>query len=64
MNALHQGDRIVIRGRTVDSADRHGQIVEVKGANGEPPYLVRFDDGHESVVFPGGDFSVEKAAAT
>ncbi|WP_369046362.1 DUF1918 domain-containing protein [Sinomonas sp. P10A9] len=63
MNALHQGDRIVIRGRTVDSADRHGQIVEVKGANGEPPYLVRFDDGHESVVFPGGDFSVEKGPA-
>jgi DUF971 family protein len=60
MNAV-QGDRIVIRGRTVDAADRHGEIVEVKGANGEPPYRVRFDDGHESVVFPGGDFSVEKA---
>lgn len=64
MNTVQQGDRIVIRGRTVDSADRHGEIVEVKGANGEPPYLVRFDDGHESVVFPGGDFSVEKTAAT
>lgn len=63
MNAV-QGDRIVIRGRTVDTADRHGEIVEVKGANGEPPYLVRFDDGHESVVFPGGDFSVEKGPAT
>lgn len=60
MNAV-QGDRIVIRGRTVDSADRHGEILEVRGANGEPPYLVKFDDGHESVVFPGGDFSVEKA---
>jgi hypothetical protein len=60
MNAV-QGDRIVIRGRTVESADRHGEIVEVKGANGEPPYLVRFDDGHESVVYPGGDFAVEKA---
>ena len=64
MNTVQQGDRIVIRGRTVDSADRHGEIVEVKGANGEPPYLVRFDDGHESVVFPGGDFSVEKTTAT
>jgi hypothetical protein len=60
MNAV-QGDRIVIRGRTVESTDRHGEIVEVKGANGEPPYLVRFDDGHESVVYPGGDFAVEKA---
>ncbi|WP_077489400.1 DUF1918 domain-containing protein [Sinomonas mesophila] len=59
MNAV-QGDRIVIHGRTVGSADRHGQIIEVKGENGEPPYLVKFDDGHESVVFPGGDFAVEK----
>jgi hypothetical protein len=44
----------------VESKDRHGEIIEVRGANGEPPYLVRFDDGHETVVFPGGDFSVEK----
>ncbi|MDQ4502966.1 DUF1918 domain-containing protein [Sinomonas sp. JGH33] len=62
MNAV-QGDRIVIRGRTVESQDRHGEILEVKGANGDPPYLVRFDDGHESVVFPGGDFVVEKAGS-
>jgi hypothetical protein len=61
MNAV-QGDRVVIRGRTVESHDRHGEIVEVRGDNGEPPYLVRFDDGHESVVFPGGDFVVEKAS--
>ena len=59
MNAV-QGDRIVIRGRTVESKDRHGEIIEVRGADGSPPYLVRFDDGHETVVFPGGDFSVEK----
>jgi hypothetical protein len=59
MNAV-QGDRIVIHGRTVGSTERHGEIIEVKGANGEPPYLVRFDDGHESVVYPGGDFAVEK----
>ena len=61
MNAV-QGDRIVIRGRTVESHDRHGEIIEVRGDNGEPPYLVRFDDGHESVVFPGGDVVVEKAS--
>lgn len=60
MNAV-QGDRVVIRGWTVGSKDRHGEIIEVRGADGSPPYLVRFDDGHETVVFPGGDFSVEKA---
>jgi Domain of unknown function (DUF1918) len=62
MNAA-QGDRIVIHGRTVGSADRHGEILEVRGENGAPPYFVRFDDGHESVVFPGGDFVVEKTGS-
>jgi hypothetical protein len=55
-----QGDRITIRGKTVESADRHGQIVEVRGADGAPPYQVRFDDGHETIVFPGGDFVVDR----
>jgi hypothetical protein len=54
-----QGDRIIIRGHTVESADRHGEILEVRGADGAPPYHVRFDDGHETILFPGGDFVVE-----
>lgn len=53
------GERIVIRGTTVGTPDRHGEIVEVRGADGAPPYLVRFDDGHETLVFPGNDASVE-----
>ena len=32
---------------------RTGEIVEVRGAGGEPPYVVRFDDGHTALVFPG-----------
>lgn len=55
-----QGDRIIVRGRTVGSSDRHGVIVEVRGQGGAPPYLVRFDDGHETVMYPGGDFGVER----
>lgn len=54
------GDRIVIRGTTVESADRHGEILEVRGPDGAPPYSVRFDDGHETIMFPGGDFVVER----
>jgi hypothetical protein len=59
-----QGDRIIVRGRTVESSDRHGEILEVRGTDGAPPYFVRFDDGHESVLFPGGDFVVEPRAAS
>lgn len=55
-----QGDRIIIRGRTVESSDRHGEILEVRGPNGTPPYHVRFDDGHETILYPGGDFTVER----
>lgn len=53
------GDRLHMRGRTVGSTDRYGEVVEVRGSNGEPPYLVRFNDGHESLVFPGPDCLVE-----
>ncbi|MHB1173159.1 MAG: DUF1918 domain-containing protein [Lacisediminihabitans sp.] len=54
-----QGDRIVIRGRTVESPDRHGEILDVRGVAGGPPYVIRFDDGNESVVQPGPDFTIE-----
>ena len=56
------GDRIIIRSHTVESSDRHGQILEVRGPDGTPPYQVRFDDGHETILFPGGDFVVERHA--
>jgi len=54
-----EGDRIIIRGKTVETPDRHGQVTQVRGADGGPPYLVTFDDGHESVVYPGPDFVIE-----
>jgi hypothetical protein len=57
------GERILIRGKSVDSPDRHGEIVEVRGADGAPPYLVRFDDGHETLVYPGVDCVVEPASS-
>lgn len=58
-----QGDRIIIRGKSVETPDRHGEIIEVRGLDGAPPYLVRFSEGHESVVFPGSDFVIEHAAS-
>lgn len=54
------GSRLHVHGRTVGLTDRHGEIVEVRGENGGPPYLVRFDDGHESLVVPGSDTTVDE----
>jgi hypothetical protein len=36
-----------------------GEIIEVRGAGGEPPYLVRFEDGHSALMFPGPDAVIE-----
>ena len=50
------GDMLVVRGHNVETADREGEILEVRHADGTPPYLVRWDDtGHEALVFPGPD---------
>ena len=53
------GDRLHIHGKIVGSAERMGEIIEVHGSNGEPPYLVRYDDGHTGLVFPGPDAVIE-----
>jgi hypothetical protein len=55
------GDRLHVHGNSVGQPDKTGEIVEVKGAGGAPPYLVRFDDGHTGLVFPGPDAVVESA---
>ncbi|WP_459548880.1 DUF1918 domain-containing protein [Nocardia sp. X0981] len=54
------GDRLHVHGHTVGQSDHEGEIVEVRGPDGTPPYIVRFDDGHESLVFPGPDATVER----
>jgi hypothetical protein len=42
----------------VDTRDRRGEVVEARGAGGGPPFLVKFADGHEGLVFPGPDVQV------
>ena len=54
------GDRLVVHSLHVDGPVRDGEILEVRGLDGGPPYVVRWsDDGHESVLFPGADATVE-----
>jgi len=53
------GDRLHVHASTVGLPERTGEIIEVRGAGGEPPYLVRFDDGHTALVFPGPDAIIE-----
>jgi hypothetical protein len=47
------GDRIILAGERVDQPTRDGEIIEVRGANGAPPYLVKWSDGHTGLLYPG-----------
>ncbi|HKH04802.1 MAG TPA: DUF1918 domain-containing protein [Acidimicrobiales bacterium] len=54
------GDRIVVRGHHVGDPDHAGEVVEVRGKDGGPPYVVRWtDSGHETLLFPGSDAQTE-----
>lgn len=56
----HAGDKLIISGHQVGEPRRVGQVVEVRGEDGAPPYRVRWDeDGHTTLLFPGPDCSIE-----
>ena len=55
------GDRLHVHARVVGSSEQTSEIIEIRGPDGGPPYLVRHPDGHEALVFPGADASVEHA---
>jgi len=54
------GDLIRIKNHKIGTTDRTAAVLEVRGPDGTPPWLVRWDDtGHETLFFPGPDASVE-----
>ncbi|MGQ0432162.1 MAG: DUF1918 domain-containing protein [Microthrixaceae bacterium] len=58
------GERIVIRGHRIGEPDRDCEVLEVRGKDGAPPYVVRWDDsGRECLFFPGSDAVVEPFSA-
>ena len=53
------GDKLVVHGLHVDRPDRYGEILDVRGPEGTPPFVVRWEsDGHEALVCPGPDASI------
>lgn len=49
------GDRIIIRSNRVGQPPREAEVLEVRGPDGGSPFLVRWADGHEALLFPGTD---------
>jgi len=57
------GDLILIRSHRVGRRERKGRIVDARGEDGGPPYLVEWEDDphdppHEVLFFPGSDAEV------
>ena len=47
------GDEIVVDAMREGEGRREGEILEVESQGGVVRYRVRWDDGHESIFFPG-----------
>ncbi len=57
------GDQLLIENHRIGQPTRTGEVVEVRGEDGRPPYLVRWDDdGHTTLLFPGSDCIVKHLA--
>ncbi|HEY5785440.1 MAG TPA: DUF1918 domain-containing protein [Microlunatus sp.] len=54
----NKGDHLMVEGRKIGTQSREGEIVEVRGQDGAPPYVVRWTDGHEGLTYPGPDAHV------
>ncbi|MGH9209535.1 MAG: DUF1918 domain-containing protein [Acidimicrobiales bacterium] len=55
------GDTMVVTSHHVGVPERTGEIVEVRGADGGPPFVVRWNDtGEQGLVFPGSDARVQQ----
>jgi Domain of unknown function (DUF1918) len=48
------GDRIIVESETVGTPPREGEILEVIEGEVGIRYRIRWEDGHESVLSPGG----------
>ena len=58
-----KGDRLMVRGHRFDEPDRDAEILEVHGEDGQPPYLVRWEDtGHVALFFPSAEANVQHFA--
>ena len=55
-HASEQRRRIVVHGHRTGEPDRDAEVLELREADGGPPYLVRWGHGgHETIFFPGSE---------
>ena len=55
---VEPGDVVKTSGRRVGDAGRTGEIVAVLDEDDHQHYLVRWEDGRESILFPGEGITI------
>lgn len=59
------GDHLVVRSNQVGQPMREAEIIETRGSDGGPPFVVRWQgDGHTGLIFPGPDAIIKPARLT
>jgi Domain of unknown function (DUF1918) len=58
---VSSGDVVAVVGRHVGDPGRTGEIVEVLGDEVHPHYRVRWEDGHESILYPGEGVTIRRS---
>ena len=61
---VRKGDSIVVEGHRVGDGGRRGTILEVHGTAPHAHYRVRWEAGHESIIYPGGDTLIVRIEPT
>lgn len=57
------GDIVEITGHAVGDEPRKGEVMEVLGSPGHEHLRVLWEDGHESIHFPGNDVQIHRPAS-
>lgn len=56
----HPGDHLIIKSHHVGEINLEAEILEVRGEDRGPPFLIRWlSDGHEALYFLGSDAFIE-----
>ena len=61
IRTVEVGDVIVVAAHRVGEPERTAEIVEVLGDAARPHFRVRWDDGRETIFYPGSDAIVRHA---
>jgi Ala-tRNA(Pro) deacylase len=60
---VEPGGMVEVSGRRVGEPARLGEILEVLGQPDRPHYRVRWEDGHETIIYPGETTTIKGRSA-